>query len=227
MPKFAAALFIVSLGFFPAVVVERSPEVLKCPSRGGPPEMPASIILLDNEVFDGKPEDLAWGPGGTGVKLNNPVAIHSLEVVCWRWVEANYGIRVRSGASYTLTRVWVERTRRDRIALLEAVVASQDRHRELTGEYAASVADLPGFGAFSDYGLPGHLQLDLTRTADGWAARLVAKKSWTSGPFTQMSPVYDCRAYAGKVPAGWEATWADAEVTPEPRTPFCFQEPVE
>ena len=221
MPIFAAALLIVSLGVLPAGVVEPSPEELKCPSRGGPPEMPVSVILLDNEVFDGNPEELAWGPGGTRVKVNNPVAVHSLVVVCWRWVEANHGVRVRSGASYMLTKDGVERTRHERIAVLETVAAAQDRYRDLTGEYAASVADLPGFGAFSDYGLPAHLQLDLTRTEDGWAARLVAKKSWTSGPYTRMSPVYDCMAYAGTVPAGWEAIWADEEVTPVDGTPFC------
>lgn len=144
MPKFAAALLIVSLGVFPAGVVEPSAEVLKCPSRGGSPEMPASVILLDNEVFDGGPEDLAWGPGGSRVKVKNPVAVHSLEVVCWRWVEANYGVRVRSGASYMLTKDWVERTRHDRIAVLEAVAASQDRNRQLTIAWPTRGRCLPG-----------------------------------------------------------------------------------
>lgn len=84
------------------------------------------------------------------------VKTHTVEIVCWSWVEANFNVQVRSGAVYTLTRAWVDRTRNDRVAALEAVVAAQGRHLEQTGEYTAVVEDLPGFGTLADYGLPGH-----------------------------------------------------------------------
>lgn len=235
MSKIVAALLLIPLAAIPTGVFERSSDVLKCPSRvGGDPNMPASVILLDNEVFEGEPEDLYPWVSRESDKVTRPAReretgaaddyepLHSLEVVCWRWVEANYEIRVRQGASYTLTKKWVERTRHDRIAALEAVVAAQDRHREQTGAYTADVEDLPGFGALSGYGLPGHLQLDLTRAGDGWTARLVPEEGWSTGPYTRMKPLYDCFAFAGEAPAEWEAMAAEQQAALTERQPVCF-----
>ena len=233
MPKFAAALLLLSVSALPAGVFDRSPDPLKCPSRvGGDPDMPASIILLDNEVFDGRPEQLyPWAartedeaPETARVPISTfeeHGPLHSVEIVCWRWVEAHFGVQVRLGASYTLTKAWVEQTRNDRIAALEAVVSAQTRHRQLTGEYTARVEDLPGFGALSDYGLPAHLQLDLTATSNGWAARLQAKESWSNRVYTHVSPLYDCVAFEGEAPREWETIRAEGRL-PEERIAACF-----
>ena len=137
-------------------------------------------------------------------------------------MEANYDVRVRSGAVYTLTRAWVDRTRNDRMAALEAVVAAQDRHLEQTGGYTAVVEDLPGFGTLAEHGLPGHLLLDLATTDEGWTVRLVAKDSWTTSPYTHMSPLHDCFAFAGAAPAEWEELAAGEETVLAERTPVCF-----
>ena len=98
------------------------------------------------------------------------------EFVCWRWLEANYGVEVLSGGVFILTEEWLEQTRQDRVAALEALVSAQDRHRQITGQYAARIADLPDLGGLSDYGLPAHLQLDMGRTSGGWQARLEPKE---------------------------------------------------
>ena len=174
------------------------------------------ILLLDNEIADIDPEEFnTWF-------RSRRVEIHTMNIVCWRWVEANYDIQVRSGASYTLTKAWVDRTRNDRMAALEAVVAAQDRHLEQTGEYTAELERLPGFGALADYGLPGHLLLDLATTGDGWTARLVAKERWNTSPYTRMSPLYDCFAFAGTAPPEWEEVAAEEETVLAERTPVCF-----
>lgn len=228
MPKVVAALLLFSVGALPAGVFERSPDVLKCgPRDGGDPDMPAVVILLDGEVFDGDDDNLLrWIRRESVEPPSGLERIQSLEVVCWYWVEVNYDVQARQGGVYILTKEWVERTRNDRIAALQAVVAAQDRHREQTGEYTAQIEDLPGFGALSEYGLPAHLQLDLTRTGDGWTARLVPKESWSFLLSDHMSPAYDCFAFAGTPPAKWGAKWKatqSGEATElEERTPLCL-----
>lgn len=217
MSKLVTALLLLLVGVAPTGVFDRPSDTLKCPRRGWMGEdMAHSILLLDHEVHDGEREDLReWFE-------NNVRQIHSMEIVCWRWVEENYGIEVQSGATYTLTKQWVERTRNDRIAALEALVIAQDRHREQTGGYAANVDHLPGFGALSDYGLPTHLLVDLGTTGGDWTARLTAKESWLRGQYTQMKPQYDCFAFAGEAPAEWEEIAAEEGVELAERTPVCF-----
>lgn len=223
MPKLATATLLLFLGVAPTGVFDRPSEGSKCRPRGPVGEdMPHFIVLLDHEVHDGKPEDFRdWFKA-------NAREIHSMEIVCWRWVEENYGVQVQSGAWYTLTEEWVEQTRKDRLAALDALVTAQDRHLEQTGEYAASVDDLPGFGAPSDYGLPAHLVVDLRTAGGGWTARLTAKESWLTGPYTftgattRMEPLYDCLAFAGEAPFVWEAIAAKEGVELAARKPVCF-----
>ena len=138
MPKLATALLLLLVGVAPAGVLDRPSDTLKCPRRGTVGEdMPGFVILLNHEVHDGDFEGfLEW-------LKNDGRQVHSWEMVCWRWVEENYGIQVQAGAWYTLTEEWVEQTRKDRLAALDALVTAQDRHLEQTGEYAASVDDLP------------------------------------------------------------------------------------
>lgn len=223
MPKLATATLLLFLGVAPTSVFDRPSDTLKCPPRGPVGEdMPHWIILLDHEVHDGELEGFREGLKNDGRQ------IHSMEIVCWRWVEENYGNQVQSGAWYTLTEEWVEQTREDRLAALAALVTAQDRHLKQTGEYAASVDDLPGFGAPSDYGLPAHLLVDLGTAEGGWTARLTAKESWLSGPGTfigptaRMEPLYDCLAFAGEAPAEWEAIAAEEGVELAERKPVCF-----
>ena len=215
MSKLAAALLLLFVGAAPTGVLDRPSDAPKCPLRGwGGPDMPEHILLLDHEVLDGEIEDFrAWA---------RDKQIYSLEIVCWRWVETNYGIQVQAGASYTLTKPWVERTRKDRIAALEALVAAQDRHLEQTGGYAAEVEDLAGFGALADYGLPKHLLVDLSLTRSGWTAELTAQESWMTGPYTNMKPLYDCFAFAGEPLADWEEMAAEEQVALAERKPVCF-----
>lgn len=223
MSKLATALLLLLVGVAPAGVLDRPSEGPKCRPRGPVGEdMPDFVILLNHEVHDGElvgfPEWLK----------NDGRQVHSWEMVCWRWVEENYGIQVQSGAWYTLTEEWVEQTRKDRLAALDALVTAQDRHLEQTGEYAASVDDLPGFGAPSDYRLPAHLLVDLRTAAGGWTARLTAKESWLSGPYTftgattRMEPLYDCLAFAGEAPFVWEAIAVAEGVELAERKPVCF-----
>ena len=127
----------------------------KCGARpGADPDMPDYVLLLDLELFVGDEEDITERLASV---QDHQIARH--EIVCWQWLEANYGVEVRRGGGFTLTKEWMERTRRDRVAALEALVSAQDRHRETTGEYAARIEELPDFGALSDHGIPGHLSL--------------------------------------------------------------------
>ena len=217
MSKLVAGLLLSFLAVAPTGVFDRPSDGLKCPRRGWVGEdMPHSIVLLDHEVHDGEPEEFTeWFRNASG-------RIYSLEIVCWRWVEENYGIQVQAGASHILSKEWVERTRKDRIAALDALVAAQDRHLERTGEYAGSVQDLTGFGALSDYGLPAHLLVDLGATGGAWTARLTAKESWLRGTYTRMKPQYDCFAFAGEPPVEWEAIAAEEGVELAERKPVCF-----
>lgn len=190
----------------------------KCGLRpGGDPDMLEWVAILDLELLEGDAEEnterLASVPNGQ-------VARH--HIVCWQWLEANYGVEVRRGGGFTLTKEWMERTRRDRVAALEALVSAQDRHREMTGEYAARIEDLPDFGALSDYGLPDHLQLDLNRTGDSWQARLEPVKEWLSH-YRAPDVTYHCFAFAGEVPEGWESMRRDGRPGPAERKPECFE----
>jgi len=107
--------------------------------------------------------------------------------------------RRRRAGVFILTKEWLEQTRQDRVGALEALVSAQDRHWEMTGGYAARIEDLPDFGALSDYDLPDHLQLDLSRTSGGWQARLEPEEEWLTG-YRGPGAAYHCFAFAGARP---------------------------
>ncbi len=216
MPSLFTTMFLVSAVASPAGGFALPGDELKCQARGGAGDMPDAIVLLDHKVLEGDREDARIQI----TELNDDIA--SLQIVCWRWVEAQYGIKVRLGATYVLTKGWIEQTRKDRIAALEALVSAQDRHRELTGQYAARVEDLPDFGALSDYGLPDHLQIDLSMTGSGWKARLEPVEGWATDAHANLGPVYRCFAYAGEAPEGWEML-RDGQPGPAERKPECFE----
>ena len=212
--SFLTTAFLISALASPAGGFAPSPDELKCGARaGGGPGMPDAVVLLDHEVYDGDVNEL--------VRKGDEIA--SVEVVCWRWIELNYGVKVRVGGSHVLTKGWIEQTRKERIAALEALVAAQDRHRERTGEYAARIEELTDFGALSDHGLPYYLVLNLSRTGDGWQARLEPKKDWSVGNHEPLSPTYRCFAFAGEVPANWERMRRDGKPGPGERKPECFE----
>lgn len=188
---------------------------LKCTARDRAADMPAWVVLLDLELLEGDVED-------------NRERLDSLEVAvvtfaCWAWMEAHFGVEVRNGAVFILTKEWLERTRQDRVAALEALVSAQDRHWEVTGEYAARVEDLPDFGVLSDYGLPDHLQLELSSTSRGWQARLEAGEDWFRPKPNPVEALYHCFAFAGDAPEGWEAMRRDGQPGPGEREPACFE----
>ena len=217
MPSLFTTMFLMSVAAPPAGGFALPGDELKCQARGGGPNMPVAVVLLDHKVLEGDRENARVQL----TSLGDDIAL--VEVVCWRWVEARYGIKVRSGATYVLTKGWIEQTRKDRIAALEALVSAQDRHLELTGEYAARVEDLPDFGALSDYGLPDHLQLDLSRTGSGWKARLEPVEGWATDAYTNLEPVYRCFAFAGEAPEGWAEMLRDGQPGPSERKPECFE----
>ena len=213
MMTFLTTAFLIS-ALSPASGFAPSTDELKCPARaGGDPDMPNAVVLLDHEVYDGDVNDL--------MAMSDDIA--SVNVVCWRWVELNYGVKVRGGGSYVLTNGWIEQTRRDRTAALEALVAAQDRYRERTGEYAARIEELADFGALSDHSLPYYLVLNMSTTADGWQARLEPKKDWSVGNHEPIHTIYRCFAFAGEMPARWEKMRRDGGPGPVERKPECYE----
>jgi len=216
MLSFLTTAFLIS-ALTPAGGFTPSTDDFKCWTReGGDSDMLDVIVLLDHEVLEGDRTDARTEI----TSLGNQIAY--VQIVCWPWIELNYGVKVRVGGSYVLTKGWIEQTRKDRIAALEALVSAQDRYREQTGEYAVRVEDLPDFGDLSDYGLPDHLQLDLTSTSSGWEARLEPEKGWTTG-YRAPSPFYRCFAFAGEVPEGWESMRRDGQPGPTERKPECYE----
>lgn len=194
----------------------------KCGARpGADPDMLDGVVILDLELLAGNREDIEKQLASVRNRLG------LFEIVCWRWLEANYGVEVRSGGVFLLTEEWLKQTRQDRVAALEALVSAQDRHREMTGEYAARIEDLPDFGVLSDYGLPGHLQLDMGRTSGGWQARLEPKEDWfrlASGRHLRgPGAAYHCFAFTGEVPAEWEPVRRDGQPEFREREPECFK----
>ena len=174
--------------------------------------MPETVVLLDDEVFEGETTDLR--------DLEHD--IHSLEVVCWSWVEEHFGIQVRSSGVYVLTRGWAEHNRKSRIEALGALIAAQDRHRESRGEYADRLEELPDFGLLSDYGLAPYFQLDLRNTESGWEARVGTTESWRAG-FDDREPGITCYAFSGATPAEWEASRPVEQPALSERQPVCFR----
>lgn len=195
MTNIIAALLVVSAGALDPGGAASSSIPFKCAPRvGGDPGMPETAIIIDHEPFEGDvsswfedhEDDVYWG-----------------EIVCWRWVEEHLGIRIRQGATYVLTRKWVEDTLQAGIASLEALIAAQDRYHRAHGSFADDLRFLSGFGAFSSYGLPEYLRLELQRTEGGWGARLEASESWLTA-FRYSSPIPPCYAFVGTPPAEWD-----------------------
>jgi len=217
MPAFFTTMFLVTAVASFADGPAPYDADLKCGARPGDhPDMTEWVVLVDLEMLEGDSVD----PKKQLNSLRNEIGLW--EMVCWRWLEANYGKKVRSGGVFILTKEWLEQTRQDRVAALEALVSAQDRHWEMTGEYAARVEDLPDFGTLSDYGLPDHLQLDLSRTGGGWQARLGPEEKWVTGRSTDGA-AYHCFAFAGDVPEGWEAMRLGRQPEPGSRAPACFE----
>lgn len=218
MPGLFTTMFLVTAIASSAGGSAPYDAAFKCPARpGDDPDMMEWVLLVDLEMLEGDTLQL-----GEQLKALRSKEMGLWEIVCWEWVEANYGVEVRWGGVFILTKKWLEQTRQDRVAALEALVSAQDRHWEMTGGYAARVEDLPDFGALSDYGLPDHLQLDLSRTSGGWQARLEPEEAWFTGYRTPGS-AYRCFAFAGEVPAGWESVGRDGQPGPGERKPECFK----
>lgn len=217
MPSLFTTMFLVTAIVSSAGGSAPYDADFKCPTRpGDDPDMVEWVTLVDLEMLEGdtlqQREQLN--------ALRNEMGLW--QMVCWQWLEANYGAKVRRGGVFILTKEWLEQTRQDRVAALEALVSAQDRHWEMTGEYAARVEDLADFGALSDYGLPDHLQLDMSSTGGGWQARLEPEKDWFTG-YRTPGPAYRCFAFAGEVPAGWESVGRDGEPGPGEREAKCFK----
>jgi len=219
MPGLFTTMFLVTAVALPAGGSAPYDADFKCSARiGGDPDMPETVGFLDFELLEGDPEvhreriDSLWKQKQISVAV----------IACWAWLEAHFGVEVRRGGSFLLTKEWMEQTRQNRVAALEALVSAQDRHWEMTGEYAARVEDLPDFGVLSDYGLPDHLQLELSRTGGGWQARLEPEKEWFRPQPHPMGAAYHCFAFAGEVPEGWEAMRLGGQPGPGEREPACF-----
>ena len=172
-------------------------DVLKCAARGGThPDMPESVYIVDDEVFEG--DVSTWDPP----ELDD---IWSVELMCWRWIEAHFGFRIRSTGIYVATKEGMERYRASAIGALDVLALAQVEYQARNGGYAVQVQDLSDFGTLSDHGLPDHFQLELKVDDDGWAARVGTSKEWRSGFEERGSnnPLPTCLVLAGTAPAGW------------------------
>ena len=176
--------------------------------------MPETVLIVDDEIFEG--DESEW--------QHATRVAYWAQVVCWRWIERYFGIKVRVGGPYVVTRDWAERTRKSREATLEALIEAQDRHLESRGTYADALDDLSGFGALSDHGMPEYVQLDLIGTEGGWGARVGATRAWVSG-FRGLAPDIPCYAFVGTPPEAWDkskAIPAQDRATLSERRPVCF-----
>ena len=219
MPGLFTTMLLAAAVAWPAGGSAPNDVDFKCSARiGGDPDMPETVVVLDLEVVEDWEQhkdqlDAPW----------NQKQIAVAAIACWGWLEAQFGVEVRRGGAFLLTREWMEQTRRDRVAALEALVSAQDRHREMTGEYAARVEDLPDFGVLSDYGLPDHLQLELSGTGAGWRARLEPDEDWFRPQPHPIGATYHCFAFAGDVPERWETMRLGGGPGPGEREPACFE----
>ena len=66
--------------------------------------MPEYVLLLDLELLVGDEEAITERLASV---QDHQIARH--EIVCWQWVEANYGVAVRRGGGFTLTKEWMNR----------------------------------------------------------------------------------------------------------------------
>ena len=230
MPNAAAALLLVSagaLGVGASPGAGRVPEAAsagaggvagppgprKCAPRvGGNPDLPETVVIIDHQPLDVPPSE--WNHTDHDIRW--------VEVVCWSWVEAYYGVQVRNGAIYVLTDEGLARTRQGQIARLEAIIAAQDRHLRTHAAYARTLRELTGVGVASDYDLPEYFQVDLEETAVGWAARVEPSERWLAG-FRGSVPAPSCYVFVGAPPDGWESIAADDRRAPAEREPVCIE----
>ena len=145
-----------------------------------------------------------------------------VEVVCWSWVEEQYGVRVRNGAIYVMTHDGLEQTRKSQTASLEAIAAAQDRHLQTHGTYVRTLKQLTGVGTASDYDLPKYFRLSLEGTTVGWAATVGPTESWLAG-FGGSVLTPPCYAFVGPPPDGWASIAAGDRRTLTEREPLCIE----
>ena len=194
-----------------------SADEMKCtPRGGGGPELPAWVVVLDDEVIEVDPEELDLDDYGKESPLQ------FFDFVCWRWLEEHFDYRASHGAIYVLTEEGSASHEAGQIAVLDAVVAAQDRYRGQHGEYASVAEDLAGMESLGEYGLPSYFELALTVTGDGWAA-LVGNKGVGRQYGKRPLQLTDsgCRAFVGTVPEEWKERASDSQAVLPERKPFC------
>ena len=213
MPNIAAVLLLASAGTLEFGDPTGSADVLRCDSRrvGGDPDMPVSVLVIDDELFE--------GDASTWYADDN---VYGVAIVCWRWVEEYLGLEVRLGATYVLTQQYLERMRESRLASLEALIAAQDHHRNAHGAYAEELDDLSGFGVLADYGVPKYMQLELVRTEAGWGAGVGATKRWLA-EFHGWEPARPCYAFVGTPPEEWKTIPNEDRSELVERQPVCLE----
>ncbi len=216
MSTLVATTLLASAGWLPPGTPTPAADALKCPARGGGPEMRMAVLIVDGEVLPGELEEL--DPATVG-----EYDFSSFFLVCWEWIEKYYGVKVQSAGYLAHTKGFVERTRTNSTRALEALIAAQDRYRDEHGGYAAGVEDLPGF-AFSDYDLPEFFELTLEPANGGWSARVGPAAGWLA-EFARRgidsSPLDACRVFAGAAPEGVGSVTPEAESPPVERQPVC------
>ena len=126
MPGLFTTMFLVTAVASPPGVFAPYDADFKCSHRiGGDPDMPETVVVLDLELLEADPE---------GRRLERIDSLYKQKqisvavIACWAWLEAHFGVEVRRGGYFMLTKEWMEQTRQDRVAALEALVSAQDRH---------------------------------------------------------------------------------------------------
>ncbi|MDE2653676.1 MAG: hypothetical protein OXI71_07650 [Gemmatimonadota bacterium] len=220
MSTLIATTLLASAGWLPLGAPAPAADALKCPARGGGPDMRMAVLIVDGEVLPGELEEL--DPASVG-----EYDFSSFYLMCWEWIEKYYGVKVQSAGYLAHTKGFVERTRTSSTRALEALIAAQDRYRDEHGGYAGSVEDLAGF-AFSDYGLPEFFELTLERANGGWSARVGPAAGWLA-EFARRgidsSPLDACRVFTGAASEGVESATPEAESPPRERQPVCSWAP--
>ena len=205
MPNLAA-LLLLSAGALESGPAVPLSDDLKCGRREGAyPGMPEFIVMVDNEVvahslegFDQREYDISH-----------------LEMICWQWAE-KLGIQVRSTVLFLLTPQWEEKTARDRLENLEALISEQERYLAERGVYAGRVEQLTG------YNPPRLFEVHMRRTADGWAARTQVARDWAQFVGNDVEDTI-CYAFAGSPPPEWDPTHPPKGVEFVEREAVCFQ----
>ena len=214
------ALLLALSGTLPSGGPALSVDELKCSPRGpSHPGMTEYALVIDDERFDGDIQEHDWD--WRAYHKEHP--IQSMEIVCWRWLEEHLEVQVARGGTYIVTGERSERLRKGQIAALAAIVAEQDRYRELHGEYAGGVEELADFGGLAEHGLPSYFKLQLKVTQDGWTARVGMvdgrlPRRWETGWGLERS----CLAFVGAgIPDRWNAAGSYKQPESPERQPVC------